>query len=63
MDGNLLFNISFCLQFGFSLDRTMNDAMNPYLDIHQERCLLQSPSMQTTNTGAVFFIMDFKNML
>lgn len=49
--------------FGFSLDRTMNDAMNPYLDIHQEHCLLQTPSLQSTNTGAVFFIMDFKNML
>uniref|UniRef100_A0A1B6CWU3 GOST seven transmembrane domain-containing protein n=1 Tax=Clastoptera arizonana TaxID=38151 RepID=A0A1B6CWU3_9HEMI len=49
--------------FGFSLDRTLNDAMNPYLDIHQERCLLESPVIEPVYSGAVYFTMDFTNKL
>lgn len=48
--------------FGFTLDRTRNDAMNPYLDAHQDKCLLElSPDGQmNTNTAVVYFILNFK---
>ncbi|KAK1118582.1 hypothetical protein K0M31_014888 [Melipona bicolor] len=55
--------------FGFSLDRTLSDAMNPYLDSHQERCVLQDissikPDFEQRNDSAViYFIMDLKNNL
>lgn len=44
--------------FGFSLDRKLSDAMNPYLDGHQEKCVLEEGF--TPNEGAIHFIMDFK---
>lgn len=46
--------------FGFSLDRTMSDAMNPYLDTHQDQCLLEE-----TNPGPslAYFTMDIKNKM
>ncbi|XP_034254196.1 protein GPR107 [Thrips palmi] len=52
--------------YGFSLDRTLSDAMNPYLDSHQERCLLEEPSRpETENPNSppvVYFTMDLKNL-
>lgn len=53
--------------FGFSLDRTLSYAMNPYLDSHQERCVLQDissvkPDFEQRNDSAViYFTMDLKN--
>ncbi|XP_075229830.1 protein GPR107 isoform X2 [Lycorma delicatula] len=50
--------------FGFTLDRTRNDAMNPYLDAHQEKCLLQQPPDEHFNTNSaavVYFILDLKS--
>ncbi|XP_046391481.1 protein GPR107 [Ischnura elegans] len=47
--------------YGFSLDRTVSDAMNPYLDSHQESCLLQEPIEQNNNGAVIYFTMDFKN--
>ncbi|KAK4872430.1 hypothetical protein RN001_014459 [Aquatica leii] len=44
--------------FGFSLDRTMNDAMNPYLDSHPDRCLLQEPVHSEHEAAIIYFIMD-----
>ena len=42
----------------------MTDAMNPYLDAHQDKCLLEDPhAQQSSNTGAVFFTIDRKNMM
>ncbi|XP_076622721.1 protein GPR107 isoform X2 [Colletes latitarsis] len=55
--------------FGFSLDRTLNDAMNPYLDNHQERCVLQNISNvktdleQRNKNAVIYFTMDLKNSL
>lgn len=55
--------------FGFSLDRTLSHAMNPYLDSHQERCTLQDiagvkPDYEQRNDSAViYFTMDLKNNL
>ncbi|XP_043286236.1 protein GPR107 isoform X2 [Venturia canescens] len=54
--------------FGFSLDRTLSDAMNPYLDSHQEKCLLQGVAslkseLEPKDDGSViYFIMDLKNL-
>lgn len=53
--------------FGFTLDRTMSDAMNPYLDSHQEKCLLQGSSNprsewdQRDESAVIYFTMDLKN--
>lgn len=53
--------------FGFSLDRTLSDAMNPYLDSHQERCVLQDISNtksdfeQRDENAVIYFTMDLKN--
>ncbi|XP_017753172.1 PREDICTED: protein GPR107 isoform X2 [Eufriesea mexicana] len=53
--------------FGFSLDRTLNSAMNPYLDSHQERCVLQNISSvesdieQRDDSAVIYFTMDLKN--
>ncbi|PSN53305.1 Protein GPR107 [Blattella germanica] len=55
--------------FGFSLDRTLSDAMNPYLDSHQDGCLLQQVQGNSndgrTETGnepgsVIYFILDFQ---
>ncbi|XP_063244645.1 protein GPR107 [Bacillus rossius redtenbacheri] len=45
--------------FGFTLDRTMSDAMNPYLDSHPDKCLLQDLNKNISN-DVIFFILDFK---
>lgn len=54
--------------FGFSLDRTLSDAMNPYLDSHQERCVLQDVANSKTDleqrddsSAVIYFTMDLKN--
>lgn len=48
--------------FGFSLDKKLSDAMNTYLDGHQEKCVSEEAlHPQTPNgDGAYHFIMDFK---
>ncbi|XP_076242985.1 protein GPR107 isoform X1 [Calliopsis andreniformis] len=55
--------------FGFSLDRTLSDAMNPYLDSHLGRCVLQDISSpksdleQRDDNAVIYFTMDLKNAL
>ncbi|XP_076170966.1 protein GPR107 isoform X2 [Ptiloglossa arizonensis] len=55
--------------FGFSLDRTLSDAMNRYLDNHQERCVLQDISNVRTDpeqrdeNAVIYFTMDLKKNL
>lgn len=46
-------------QFGFTLDKSINDGMNPYLDGHQDDCALQpnSPSGEVV----IFIKFDLKN--
>lgn len=39
----------------------MNDAMNPYLDSHQERCLLQEPFHTEHEAAVIYFKMDLIN--
>ncbi|KAI4499433.1 hypothetical protein M0802_005329 [Mischocyttarus mexicanus] len=54
--------------FGFSLDRTLSDAVNPYLDSHQERCVLQDLSNPKTelekknDSTVIYFTMDLNNL-
>lgn len=53
-------------KFGFSLDKTLNDAMNPYIGGRLDHCLLEhqgDSSMPSNNVGAVFFVIDRKNKL
>ncbi|XP_050068118.1 protein GPR107 [Anopheles maculipalpis] len=46
--------------FGLSLDKTMSDSMNPYLDSHQDKCILTEPIAVQSNGPIVFFKMDLK---
>lgn len=46
-------------QFGFTLDKSVNDGMNPYLDGHQDHCALQDPN--DTEEVVIFFKFDLKN--
>lgn len=47
--------------FGFSLDRTINDAMNPYLSNHPDRCILRDSITKQNGAEIFYFIMDLKN--
>ncbi|KAL1516698.1 hypothetical protein ABEB36_000576 [Hypothenemus hampei] len=48
--------------FGFSLDKTITDAMNPYLDNHQEECILEKNiANKNENEEFIYFILDLKN--
>uniref|UniRef100_U5ESJ2 Putative g protein-coupled seven transmembrane receptor n=1 Tax=Corethrella appendiculata TaxID=1370023 RepID=U5ESJ2_9DIPT len=49
--------------FGLSLDKTLSDAMNPYLDTHQDKCILDEPASQQRSGPIVFFLMDLKQNL
>nr|XP_033183222.1 protein GPR107 isoform X3 [Bombus vancouverensis nearcticus] len=57
------------VNFGFTLDRTLTDAMNPYLDSHWERCVLEDISSvrpdfdQRNDSAVIYFTMDLKNNL
>lgn len=51
------------VQFGLTLDKTMSDAMNPFIDDHQDRCILQE-SISSQNHGPIaYLMMDFKNQM
>lgn len=50
-------------QFGLSLDRTMTDAMNPYLDSHQDRCLLDEPISSQHSGPIVYFTMNLTTFM
>nr|CAD7569138.1 unnamed protein product [Timema californicum] len=53
-------------RFGFSLDRTLSDAMTPYLDSHQDGCLLQEVNRepnQEASSAVIYFTLDLKNKL
>ncbi|KXJ76230.1 hypothetical protein RP20_CCG010060 [Aedes albopictus] len=46
--------------YGLSLDKTLSDAMNPYLDTHQDNCILQEPISSLRSGPILFFIMDLR---
>lgn len=62
------YNFHHLLQFGFTLDRTLSDAMNPYLESH-DKCLLRGPVNtksdyeQRDETAVIYFTFDLKNLL
>lgn len=48
--------------FGFSLDRTINDGMNPYMDSHQDSCILEKQiTNNNSNEEFIYFLLDLKN--
>ncbi|PNF43747.1 Protein GPR107 [Cryptotermes secundus] len=49
--------------FGFSLDRTRNDAVNPYLEDHQDVCLLQDWTHPKPNSETIYFRLNLKKKL
>uniref|UniRef100_A0A6B2E7W6 Putative g protein-coupled seven transmembrane receptor n=1 Tax=Phlebotomus kandelakii TaxID=1109342 RepID=A0A6B2E7W6_9DIPT len=48
-------------QFGLSLDKTLSDAMNPYLDTHQDKCILNEPATMQKRGPIIFIKMDLEN--
>ncbi|XP_059619331.1 protein GPR107 [Phlebotomus argentipes] len=48
-------------QFGLSLDKTLSDAMNPYLDTHQDKCILEEPASAQKRGPIIFIKMDLAN--
>ncbi|CAG9789003.1 unnamed protein product [Diatraea saccharalis] len=52
-------------EYGFTLDRTVNDAINPYLESHSDTCFLKdvdSIGITPQHTAIVFLKLDFANM-
>ncbi|XP_061395344.1 protein GPR107 [Musca vetustissima] len=47
---------------GLSLDKTTIDQMNPYLDSHQNKCLLEESSGLQRNGPILFFLFDLKKL-
>jgi hypothetical protein len=55
--------VSYFVQFGFSLDRTRNDAVNPYLENHQDVCLLQDWTHPEPNSETIYFRLNLRKKL
>ncbi|XP_049884726.1 protein GPR107 [Pectinophora gossypiella] len=52
-------------EYGFTLDRTVNDAINPYLEAHTDTCFLKESDnslVSPQHPAIVFLKMDFKNL-
>lgn len=50
------------LQFGLSLDKTTIDQLNPYLDSHQNKCILEEPPSKQKSGPILFFLLDLKEL-
>lgn len=50
-------------QFGLTLDKTMSDAMNPFIDDHQDKCILQESISKQHHGPIAYLTMDFKNQM
>lgn len=53
------------LQYGFTLDRTVNDAISPYLESHSDTCFLkdiENIGVTPQHPAIVFLKMDFTNL-
>ncbi|CAG9839570.1 unnamed protein product [Diabrotica balteata] len=46
--------------FGFSLDKTINDGVNPYLDGHDDTCILKKDLGKPQTEEIILFILDLK---
>ncbi|KAK6628893.1 hypothetical protein RUM43_002710 [Polyplax serrata] len=54
--------------FGFSLDKTLRYVMNPYLEHHQDKCILDEWKYNENSRGrgyknSIYFLMDFKEKM
>ncbi|XP_063546592.1 protein GPR107 [Cydia strobilella] len=52
-------------EYGFTLDRTVNDAISPYLEAHSDMCFLKDSESSYTSSqhpAIVFLKMDFNNL-
>lgn len=52
----------FRFQFGLTLDKTRSDAMNPFIDNHQDKCILEEPASMQHNGPIAYLNMDLKNL-
>lgn len=50
-------------QFGLTLDKTRSDAMNPFIDNHQDKCILEEPASMQHSGPIAYLNMDLKNKL
>ncbi|XP_017869289.1 PREDICTED: protein GPR107 isoform X1 [Drosophila arizonae] len=48
--------------FGLSLDKTTIDQLNPYLDSHQNKCILEEPPSKQKSGPILFFLLDLKEL-
>ncbi|ALC49167.1 CG12121 [Drosophila busckii] len=48
--------------FGLSLDKTTIDQLNPYLDSHQNKCILEEPPTSQKSGPILFFLLDLKDL-
>lgn len=54
--------------FGFSLDKTLRYVMNPYLEHHQDKCILEESkdNLESGSKGfrnSLYFIIDIKSKM
>ncbi|XP_017064056.1 protein GPR107 [Drosophila eugracilis] len=47
---------------GLSLDKTTIDQLNPYLDSHQNKCILEESPKSQLNGPILFFVLDLKEL-
>lgn len=50
------------LQMGLSLDKTTIDQLNPYLDSHQNKCILEESPKSQISGPILFFVLDLKEL-
>ncbi|KAH8274227.1 hypothetical protein KR018_009079 [Drosophila ironensis] len=48
--------------FGLSLDKTTIDQLNPYVDSHQNKCILEESPLKQTSGPILFFVLDLKEL-
>ncbi|KAL7742576.1 hypothetical protein ACLKA6_007552 [Drosophila palustris] len=48
--------------FGLALDKTTIDQLNPYLDSHQTKCILEEPVNMQRSGPILFFVLDLVDL-
>lgn len=59
----LMVILCYFFQFGLTLDKTKSDAMNPFIDNHQDKCILEEPASMQHNGPIAYLNMDLKKNL
>lgn len=57
----MFYFVSLLFQFGLTLDKTRSDAMNPFIDNHQDKCILEEPASMQHSGPIAYLNMDLKN--